>query len=543
MSKLGSAERGLGLACVVTLAGTFGAGETQAQEMLSAWTNQRSGSAAEDDLFGAHVARLGDINADGIIDFFISAIDEDNDVAPYDHCCFGTGRVVSGADGAILRKHLGPEEAGFYGMSIAAGSDLDGDQIADYAISSPYLPNVMTGPSEGVVDVYSGATGALLFQLTGERDGDAFGAMTRFVGDVDADGVDDLGVGAPWIDGGRNLPQVGGVYIHSGRTGAVLYKVTGTKANEFMGKVNGLGDINGDGHADFAIGSNGFNAGPNTEGKVGVYSGATGAKLYTLVGEDPGDKFGDNLCPLGDVNGDGAPDFAVNSPVHGLVGRIYVYSAPTGKLLYTIDGVYTQQQFGYLPARGPTDFNGDGFDDVIVGTIYVATYPNNESKIQIHDGRTGRLVHEIWGESLPSGFTEGLVQSDACGDFDGDGIDDIIAGAADWNASDGRAYVFAGNDLFLQVRPTDAAVGDIVTADLRGGPPGLLGLLALVDVSGTPTFETLLLAPFDSHGEMQLSAQMPPSASGLDFTVIGYSQNRAGRGPLMDSLRVTVTVK
>ena len=546
LARTSGSSRWRFIPAAAAFAGILGSGEAPAQERLAAWTNQRSGSAAANNDFGERVARLGDVNGDGIGDVLVSSPPEDDGVAPYDRTHFGAVRVLSGADGSILRKHLGPEPAGQYGIGIAAGSDLDGDQVGDYVIASYLLPNYMTGPTEGIADVYSGATGALLHALKGELDGDGFGSHVRFLGDVDADGVDDLGVGAEWVDASPTKPQSGRVYVYSGRTATVLYRITGLKAMEFMGTINGVGDVNADGHADFAVGSCGFNAGPNGEGKVSVHSGATGKKLYTLVGENPGDGFGSNLCPLGDVNADGATEFAVWGPGAPSLaeGRVYVYTGFSGALLYTIDGTLQNQQLGQLSQSGPTDINGDGFDDVILGTSYYLGSGKSESKLQFHDGRNGRLLHEIIGETTKGGSTESIgASSDALGDINGDGFDDILVGAPGWNAAEGRVYVYAGNDLFLQVAPTDARVGNTVKADLRGGPPGSLGLIALVDVAGTPVFESLLLTTFDVHGEIQASATLDPSTTGLDFTVVGYGMNRSGRGPLMDSLRVTITVQ
>ena len=107
----------------------------------------------------------------------------------------------------------------------------------------------------------------------------------------------------------------------------------------------------------------------------------------------------------------------------------------------------------------------------------------------------------------------------------------------------GKAFVYALNDLYLQPEPLDPVPGDTVVVDLRGGKPNSLGLIALIDVSGTPLFAPLLLAPFDANGELQICADIDSSLSGLDFTILGFAQNRAGRGPLMDSLAATVSVQ
>lgn len=106
----------------------------------------------------------------------------------------------------------------------------------------------------------------------------------------------------------------------------------------------------------------------------------------------------------------------------------------------------------------------------------------------------------------------------------------------------GRVAAFAGNDLWLQADPEAPAIGDTVFVDLRGGEPGLLGLIAWIDFDGVEVFQALQVVSFDSNGELQFCGDADPSLSGMEFTLIGYAQNRAGRGPLYDSSAVTIVV-
>lgn len=533
----------LGLAALVHVEAV-----SAAQQVLVELSSKR-GYHGTNDGFGSAVMAAGDIDGDGVVDLLIAAQDEDNDVPPHDSY-YGVVRIMSGATGSEIRKHVGSERGGRLGMQVAGGSDFDGDGVPDYILASPELPNPsVTG--EGLVYVHSGASGTLLFTWTGERRFDSFGSCVRILGDVDADGVDDVGIGAPEYDVSATKVQAGRVYIQSGRTGKTLYTYTGSRPNEWLGTASGVGDIDFDGHADFLVGSYGSNSPPNGEGRIWVYSGATGTLLYVRSGENFGDRFSARACALGDVDGDGGSDFAVGAEGYDVVdseGRVYVFSGPTGSLLYTMDGTHKGEQLGILPVSRRIDFNRDGFDDVVVGTSYPTSPSSWESALLVHSGANGRLLYERRGKSYPSGSTESFGASlAAIGDLDQDGFEDLLVGAPSYSstyyASEGRAYVIGGDDLLLSLEPRDARVGDTVVADLRSGPPGLLGLLALVDVAGTPVFEPLLLGPFDAFGELQLAATLPPSATGLDFTLQGFSQNRNGRGPLMDSGRATVTVK
>jgi hypothetical protein len=85
--------------------------------------------------------------------------------------------------------------------------------------------------------------------------------------------------------------------------------------------------------------------------------------------------------------------------------------------------------------------------------------------------------------------------------------------------------------------------GRRVVVDLRGGEPALLGLIAVVAVDGTATFVPVLVAPFDANGELQITADIDPSVSGMDITLMAWAQNRNGRGPLMDATPFVVSVQ
>jgi hypothetical protein len=85
-----------------------------------------------------------------------------------------------------------------------------------------------------------------------------------------------------------------------------------------------VGDVDGDGIPDVAVGAPGQNrAGQDDQGRAFVFSGATGARLQTL--DDPVPQaqahFGSALAGVGDVDGDGVPDLAVGAPVQDVYDR------------------------------------------------------------------------------------------------------------------------------------------------------------------------------------------------------------------------------
>jgi hypothetical protein len=498
------------------------------------------------DGFGYSVALAGDIDGDGVSDALIAAPFQGH---PSTGSREGAVYVVSGANGNVLRTHTGPEPIACIGIGqMAAGADIDGDGVPDYVLGTLDVPRPT---SEGTAYVYSGATGNLLYTLIGERKNDGL-CCPRFVGDVDADGVEDLALISPGFNVSSTKTTAGRAYIYSGATMAVLFTVTGTRANLYMTPVCGIGDVDFDGHADISVGWDGWEAGPNGEGKFEVYSGATGTMLYRRVGEAADDFFGHSETRLGDVDGDGNPDFMVRAPGHDLVdteGRVYVYSGPSGRLIRELDGRFKDENFGTLPIDGPIDLNGDGFDDILIGTEYVPSGGGTgtgpaDSSVFAYSGRTGRLLYEFRGTVFGQ-ISESLGCSLASfGDFDGDGIDDVILGACAWSdamwSSAGRAYVYAGNDLFLQANQESYVANDSITVTNRGGVPGALSMIVLTAVNGTATFVPIVIGTLDANGELGIQGTVPSGLSGLTLQFMGYAQKASGHG-IADSIAETIT--
>ena len=113
--------------------------------------------------------------------------------------------------------------------------------------------------------LYSGLDGSRLFSLQGEAAADGFGIGISDAGDVNQDGYDDLVVGA-WQHASA-APSGGKLTIHSGKDGSLLYSITGKVPGETLGfDTTGMGDVNGDGIPDFLVTSaysvkNGFQSG------------------------------------------------------------------------------------------------------------------------------------------------------------------------------------------------------------------------------------------------------------------------------------------
>jgi hypothetical protein len=103
-----------------------------------------------------------------------------------------------------------------------------------------------------------------------------------------------------------------------------------------------IGDVNHDGYADLLIGAPRNGATGDYAGRVYLYSGADRTQLDFKSGAAAGDNFGASVAGAGDVNGDGYVDYIIGAPYHDAVasdaGRAYVFSGADGALLYTFDG-------------------------------------------------------------------------------------------------------------------------------------------------------------------------------------------------------------
>jgi hypothetical protein len=157
------------------------------------------------------------------------------------------------------------------------------------------------------VRVYSGKSGELLRSFAADRAGVWFGAAIADVGDVDGDGCHDLAIGGSYDD------APGLVCVYSGRTGARLHTwVDDDPASNFGERIFGAGDVDGDGRADVAVAAPGAHNG-TVRGRVCLFSGKDGRLLRTIVGEGPGDRFGQSLAGGIDLDGDGVADLLVGA--------------------------------------------------------------------------------------------------------------------------------------------------------------------------------------------------------------------------------------
>jgi hypothetical protein len=305
---------------------------------------------------GTNFAAVGDIDGDGTADL---AISDPGYRANGTTLGSGVVFIVSGADGSHLRTYT-PQAAAasqFFGIALAA-LDANGDGVTDLAVGAPGYAGT-TGFGTGTVRIYSGTDGSLVSVSTGIP-GSQFGGALANAGDQNGDGADDLYVGASAVAGNR-----GAVYVRSGADGSLLRTIDSDVGfSSFGTALATIGDIDGDGRADLAVGAYGFRSGSIPVGRVTTYRSSDGAVGSTLLGTSTVIRLGYTLAPAADANGDGIADLMVGSYSGG--GAYLVSGADLSTIRdLSITGLASNQP---VNVGGSLDFDGDETPDYLVGS-------------------------------------------------------------------------------------------------------------------------------------------------------------------------------
>ncbi len=364
---------------------------------------------------GQSVSGAGDVNNDGYDDFIVGS--------PGDNTAFlraGKATVYSGFDGTVIHSLFGTYVLNQFGHSVSGLGDVDGDGFDDVVVGDFPL---MTGSPPGTVRVYSGQTGAMIAIYVGDALSDEFACSLSDAGDVDADGVPDIIVGARLDD--NNGTNSGNARVISGATGLTLYSFDGNFGNVAFGhSVSGAGDVNGDGFDDMIVGApyeTTVGAGPSA-GAAHIYSGANGSVLHSFYGSG---SFGYTVSNAGDVDHDGFDDVIVGAPhelsttIFGAGGSATVFSGQTGAVITKFLGTNITARFGEN-VSDCGDVNGDGNPDVLVCEVGGANLPS----IYVFTGLGGTAIETITAPVA----TGSDIRASGAGDLNRDGFSDIIIG-------------------------------------------------------------------------------------------------------------------
>jgi hypothetical protein len=368
------------------------------------------------------------------------------------------------------------------GWSLSTAGDVNGDGYSDVVIGVPGWGTASPG-NQGAVFVYHGSAAGLPTSATATRFGDDagssfFGSSVSAAGDVDGDGYGDVIVGARGFDNG--VADEGGAYVYFGTSAGLAasygWRVESDQPLAQLGRaVAGIGDVNGDGYDDVAVGGPLSYTGEFQEGQVFVwYGGASGlGSLEDTVADadwsaeanQASSLFGDAVGTALDVNGDGYDDLVVGAATYDNgeadEGRAFLWlggasglgsDGVPGNADWTAESNLAGGNLGKSVATAG-DVNGDGYADVVVGAPAYEDLEDNEGQAFVWHGSsaglgaTGTPANADWKASGNSvGAAMGWSVATA-GDVNGDGFADVLVGASGIAAPttlEGGAFVWLG---------------------------------------------------------------------------------------------------
>ncbi|MEM9568103.1 MAG: integrin alpha, partial [Cyanobacteria bacterium P01_E01_bin.34] len=437
------------------------------------------------DSLGSSVSNAGDVNNDGIDDLIVGAPRSVNALAGQSYVIFGSSEGLptnfqvsnlNGNNGFVLN---GTEVRDRTGGSVSGIGDINNDGIDDLIVGSTGKSHVVFGsskpfPNNIELSTLNGGNG---FTLVGGSSNS--NTKVSDAGDVNDDGIDDLIVRAGELShvvfgASDRFPANLELSDLDGNNGFTI------KGIDFISSASGAGDINGDGISDLIVGSPsvdgegegndpsqsyvifGSSAGFPSSIEVSALNGRDG---FTLNAINIGDQIGVSVSDAGDINGDGIDDLIIGSLASpngkNQAGQSYVVFGSLEPFPATFELTDLNGSNGFIlngidpsglagsSVSGAGDINDDGVDDFVIGAPRQNF--NGQSFLVFGSLEQFPRVLELADLDGSNGFAiTGINRGDrfgnsvsGAGDINNDGIDDLIVGAPGANDT-GQSFVLFG---------------------------------------------------------------------------------------------------
>ncbi len=520
--------------------GIIDLGNVAAQSTSYAFVGGAVGDAAN------VVSSAGDVDGDGLVDLIIGASGAGVGGASYliSAVDLAAADLADGtSDGVIDLGNVATQSTSYQfvgaaagdqaGYSVASAGDIDGDGMADLIIGAKNadgggadsgesylitaadltLADTADGTTDGIINLGNVAAQSASYQFIGAATGDSAGVSVSSAGDVDADGLDDLIIGAAGANGNAGesylitAASLTTLDAADGTTDGVIdlanvhapppvappvpttsYQFIGATAGDSSGaSVSSAGDVDGDGYDDLLIGAPAADTGGTNSGDSYLISGADLAAAdaadgsvdavidlsnvsaqsgsYQFLGQTNYGKFGTSVSSAGDVDGDGQSDLFIGAPSSG---RSVLITASNLASADAADGV----------VDGVIDFGVAGA--LSAAYTFVEAVNNDDAGISVS----------------------------SAGDMDGDGLSDLIIGAYH---SDIIGFFSGGSYL--------VSAADLAAADLADGTTD--GVINLGNISAlSSSYEFVGVAVGDQAG-VSVSSAGDVDGDGLADLIVG----------------------